>query len=99
MAQVTWTLRAINRLEVIKEYISRTDPIAAASVVDAIFERTERLKRFPRLGQQMLAPAERELRELIFGHYRIFYEVVSEESIEIISILHGAMNIRDYLDL
>lgn len=99
MAQVTWTLRAVNRLEVIKEYISRTDPLAAARVVDAIFERTERLKRFPRMGQQMISPAEREIRELIFGHYRIFYEVVSDEAIEIISILHSSMNIRDYLDL
>jgi hypothetical protein len=50
MAQVNWTARAVDRLEVIKEYISKSDPVAAMRVVDAIFARTERLKRFPRIA-------------------------------------------------
>jgi toxin ParE1/3/4 len=99
MAEITWTARALDRLEVIKEYISRTDRVAAIRVVEAIFARTERLKRLPRIGQEIIAPANREIREIVYGHYRIFYEVVSEDSVEVISILHAAMNIRDYFDL
>lgn len=99
MAQVTWSDRAFSRLEVIKDYTSKTDPVAAIRVVDAIFARVERLKKFPRIGQEIMAPGNREVREIVYGHYRIFYEVVSEDSIEVISILHGAMNIRDYYDL
>jgi toxin ParE1/3/4 len=51
MAQVTWTQRALSRREAINDSISRNDPVAADRVVEAIFQRTERLKSFPRIGQ------------------------------------------------
>ena len=40
---------------------------------------------------------DRELREILYGHYRIPYLIVSEQRIEILGIFHAAMDIERYL--
>ena len=40
---------------------------------------------------------EREVRILLYGHYRIAYLVKSAEEIDILGVFHGALDIRRYL--
>jgi toxin ParE1/3/4 len=52
----------------------------------------------PRLGQRCKRIPDREVREILYGHYRIAYLVRSEKRIEILGIFHAAMEIERYLN-
>ncbi|MBI1325597.1 type II toxin-antitoxin system RelE/ParE family toxin [bacterium] len=98
MATLKWTLEAIERLKEIHEYIARDSPSAADSVIDGIFERTQLLRTHPRIGQRYEAVVDREVREILFGSFRIPYLVVDDANIEILGVFHGAMEIERYLE-
>ena len=54
------------------------------------------LRAFPQMGQRYLPISEREVREVLYGHYRIPYEV-TEDAVRIIGVYHTAMDIRRIL--
>lgn len=97
MAAVIWTQEAIDRLREIHAYISRDNTTAADSVIDAIFLKANLLASHPRIGQRYELIVDREVREVVYGHYRIPYLIVDETRIEILGVFHGAMDIDRYL--
>lgn len=62
-----------------------------------IYEKIQMLGRQPRIGHRYEAIAGREVREILYGHYRIPYLVKSEEHVEILGVFHGAMDIERHL--
>jgi len=70
---------------------------AAHKVVTGIYERVQTLRSHPRLGQRFEPIKDREVRQILYGHYRIAYLVESDERIEILGIFHSAMSIESYL--
>ena len=76
-------------LKDIKNYISRNSPEYADLLLSRIFEGIENLKLFPMMGRVVPEFNKKEIRELICQSYRIIY-VVSQNRVEIISIVHGA---------
>ena len=98
MAEIVWTLEAARCLEDIHDYVSADNPIAAHKVATGIYEKIQLLRSHPRLGQRYEPVVPREVREILYGHYRIAYLVKSEERIEILGIFHGAMDIERYLN-
>ncbi|QDV13673.1 hypothetical protein CA51_35640 [Rosistilla oblonga] len=48
-------------------------------------------------GQRYEPIVDREVRETLYGHYRIAYLIVNEQRVEILGIFHGAMDIERYL--
>ena len=62
-----------------------------------IYEKIQLLREHPRLGQRYEPIRDHEVREILYGHYRIAYLVKSESRIEILGIFHGAMDIERYL--
>lgn len=97
MAEIVWTLEAAQWLEDIYEFIASERPTSAHKVVMGIYEKIQLLRTHPRLGQRYEPISDREVREILYGHYRIAYLVKSEERIEILGIFHGAMDIERYL--
>lgn len=97
MAEIVWTLEAARCLEDIHDYIAADSPTAAHKVVSGIYEKIQLLRTHPRLGQRYEPITDREVRETLYGHYRIAYLVKNEERIEILGIFHGAMDIERYL--
>ena len=98
MAQIVWTLEAANALEAIHDYIADDNPEAALNVVNGIYEKIQLLCKHPRLGQRYSPIANREVREILYGHYRIAYLIKTEDQLEILGIFHGAMDIERYLN-
>ena len=97
MAEIVWTLEAARCLEEIHDYIAADSPAAAYKVVTGIYDKIQLLRAHPRLGQHYEPITVREVRETLYGHYRIAYLLVNEERIEILGIFHGAMDIERYL--
>ena len=91
MTRVRWTTKAADQLEGIVKHIQEDNPEAARKVAQAILDRIENLKLFPRLGR----PGE-ELegtRELLSPPYVIVYRL-KDDVAEILYIWHGAQDWR-----
>jgi plasmid stabilization system protein ParE len=97
VAEIIWTVEAVRWLDEIHAYIASDNKAAAEGVVSGIFDKVQLLATQPRLGQRYELISDREVREILFGHYRIAYLVRSEERIEILGIFHAAMEIERYL--
>ena len=97
MVEINWTHEAQVWLRDIHNYIAADNRDAAQRTVAGIFERVQVLKRHPRLGHRYETEKTREVRILLYGHYRIAYLIKSDVSIDILGVFHGALNIERYL--
>lgn len=98
MARVVWTSEAARWLEEIHDYIAVDRPSAAHGVVSGIYDKVQLLRDHPRLGQRYEAIVDREVRVILYGHYRIAYLVKSEDRVEILGVFHASMEIERYLE-
>ena len=97
MAEIVWTHEAARCLEDIYNYISGDSPSAAHNVVSGIYEKIQLLRNQPRLGQRYEPIADREVRETLYGHYRIAFLLRGEDRVEILGIFYGVMDIESFL--
>ena len=98
MVEIIWTKEAADCLEQIFEYIAKDNPAAAHKVVAGIYGKIQILSRQPFIGHRFEAIADREVREVFYGHDRIPYLIKTHTRVEIIGIFHGAMDIERYLN-
>ena len=71
-------------------------PDAAARTVIGIYEKAQLLKKHPRIGYVYDPAAPREIRILLYEHYRITYLIKPSGDIEIMGVFHGALEIDRY---
>lgn len=89
MAQVRWTLQALDDLEAICLFIARDAPRIAAVFADRAFRVTDSLGEHSRLGRIVPELGIETIREIILGNYRIIYRI-REEEVQVVTIHHGA---------
>lgn len=97
MGQIRWTQEAAIWIEDIFTYIAQDDPAAARRVVKGIYDKAQLLRDFPRLGYQYRVEPEGEVRVLLYGRYRIAYLLNGDETVEILGVFHGALDLDRYL--
>lgn len=95
MATIAWTDEARQWLEDIFEYITTDNPQAAAQTVQGIYDRAQILGKFPEIGHRYQA-SPRNVRVLLYGHYRIAYLVKDDGSIDILGVFHGSLDVTRY---
>ena len=95
MATIAWTDEARRWLEDIFEYVATDNPHAAVRTVQDIYERAQVLATFPEIGHRYVA-SSRNVRVLLYGHYRIAYLVKDDGNIDILGVFHGALDITKY---
>jgi plasmid stabilization system protein ParE len=78
-----------------KRVISNTEMVAAMETVQGIYDRAQVLEGFPEIGQRYLE-STRNVRMLLYGHYRIAYLIQADDSIDILGVFHGALEISSY---
>lgn len=96
MAEINWTAEAEKWLRDIHDYIAQDNPIAATKVVSGIYEKVQILGNFPEIDYKYRTEPEGDIRILLYGHYRIAYLIRGKESIDILGIFHGALDIDRY---
>jgi len=74
MIEIIWSPLSIERLEDIIDYIAYDSPESANSWLDKIFDKIDLLKENPRLGRIVPEINIENIREIIFGYYRIIYQ-------------------------
>jgi toxin ParE1/3/4 len=97
MARVVWSETAVAWLDDIYEYIARDNPTAAKRTVQAIYDKAMLLSKFPELGYRYERWPERQLRILLYGHYRIVYSIEEDETVSIVGVFHAALEMDRYL--
>lgn len=89
MAIIKWTPQALNDVEAIANFISRDSDYYARMFTVEVFEIVERLELFPKSGRMFPELNRKEIKEIIFGNYRIIYRV-KNAFVEILTVYHSA---------
>jgi toxin ParE1/3/4 len=89
MGEVRWTLQAAADFEAITEHIAEDSPYYASLFAIDVLSVVEQLSDFPDSGRIVPELAQADIRELLFGNYRIIYRV-REELVELLTVFHGA---------
>ena len=91
--RVDWTDLALDRADEIAQHIAEDDREAAVRWMVGLFDAADRLSRFPEGGRMVPELEQRDVRELVYGAYRIFYRV--GDAVRVLSVRHGSQLIRD----
>ena len=97
MVEIQWTNEAELWLKDIHDYIALDNRSIAKKVVTEIYQKVQILKSYPRIGYEYENDEHKEIRILLYGHYRIAYLIKDENTIDILGVFHGALDIERYL--
>ena len=89
MAQIKWTPQSLDDIDAIANFIARDSDYYARMFAIKIFDSVERLKSFPESGRIVPELNRKEIREVIFGSYRIIYRI-RDKLVEILTVYHSA---------
>jgi plasmid stabilization system protein ParE len=93
---IRWSPRAVTQLEEICEHISRDSEQYARLFAKRVMSIVESLPRFPYSGRVVPEYGREDLREMLYGNYRIVYRL-KDDTIEIVVITHGARLLENIL--
>jgi toxin ParE1/3/4 len=86
--RLVWSPLALERVVEIANEIALEHPAAAEDWVEGIFAAVERLERFPESGRVVPEVRRAEIREVIFGRYRVLYRL-DPEQVSVLTIRHS----------
>ncbi len=86
--KIVWSPVALQRVREIADRISTDKPGAALRWAEDALDAVERLKEMLLSGRVVPELDRHEIREIIFGSYRIVYRV-AEDSVLILTLRHG----------
>lgn len=83
--KVYWTKEAVERLNEIKLFIMKDNPIAAEKLIDKLITLAECLSKNPERGRIVPEFSIKVIRELLYKNYRIVY-LLKKRRIEILTV-------------
>lgn len=89
MAELRWTLEAVQSLREIHEYIAVNRPATAFRTIESIINKVESLAAYPELGQRLASAERNDLRLLVYGHFRIPYVCAASGAVSVLGVFHG----------
>ena len=91
--KVIWTESAIADLRDLCDYIARDNPQASEKTGRGILNHVKILETFPFIGPAYPRGSSGMIREIVYGNYRIFYEIAQEtKAVDVLRVWHGARN-------
>ncbi|MBU0694020.1 MAG: type II toxin-antitoxin system RelE/ParE family toxin [Candidatus Omnitrophica bacterium] len=94
--KIVWSDPAILDLENIKNYIAKDSPYYASIFVEKIIEAIDKLSSFPSIGRIVPEFNNKNIREVIYQHYRVIYQT-TQETIFILTVIHGGRDLTNWL--
>lgn len=96
MGKVIWTDPALKDLHDIIEHIAEDSPVYAERFGLQVVEAPRRLGQFPNCGRMVPEFKDENIRELIYGSYRIIY-LIRHNACYITAVIHGSRDILRHL--
>ncbi len=97
MVKIEWTDEAKFWLKDIHDYIAQDNKRIAKKITKEIYNKVQILATFPQIGYVYPNDDDLEIRILLYGHYRIAYLIKGTNTISILGVFHGALDIQRYL--
>ena len=97
MVKIEWTDEAKYWLKDIHDYIAEDNKRIASKIIKEIYNKVQILATSPQIGYSYTNDNNNDIRILLYGHYRIAYLIKDENSIAILGVFHGALDIQRYL--
>ena len=85
--RIQWSPLAVDRVGEIADYIARDDPVAADRWARSVFARVKQVKDFAKSGRYVPEVNRKDIRELVYGNYRIIYRIETRV-ISILTVRH-----------
>jgi len=85
--KLIWSPLSLQRIQEISDYIALDNISAANNWIDLLFDKVEKLKNNPEIGRVVPEIGKSDIRELIFGNYRIIY-FASKKQISVLTVRH-----------
>lgn len=89
---VKWAGSAKFDLQQIYKYISTSSKVYGKRVIDNIITRSEQSNQFQNSGRMVPEFNNLRIRKVIIYSYRMIYQIISEEDIEVLAIVHTKQN-------
>ena len=80
---------ALDDLKSIRDFIAKDSVYYADKFVDGAFKAAKPLEKFPKIGRMVPEMGNPALREIIYGSYRIIYELDNESKVQILTVVHS----------
>ena len=94
--EIAWTLRAVADVAEATRFIGADDPEAAERWEAGLTNRVERAAELPLSGRVVPEIRRKDLREIIYGRYRLVYQVTASHVI-VVRVLEGHRQLPDDL--
>lgn len=85
--KIRWSPLAIKRVGEIAGYIAQNDPLAADQWARSVFDRVKQVGAFSKSGRYVPEIMRTDIREIVFGNYRIVYRVETK-AVSILTVRH-----------
>lgn len=95
MAKIIWAERALTDLENACAYIAKDSIAAADRLATQAIEAVERLRDYPSSGRRVPELTGSNVREVIFGRYRIIYELDEQQNVLVLAFHPAAIPIAN----
>jgi plasmid stabilization system protein ParE len=86
--RIVWSPLALRRAGEVADFIARDDRAAALRWARGLFDAVNTLRVHSARGRIVPELAREEIRELIYGDYRVVYRV-SDRRVEVLTVRHG----------
>ncbi|MGR0278819.1 type II toxin-antitoxin system RelE/ParE family toxin [Marinomonas dokdonensis] len=96
MAEIVWTVPALNEIRAIADYISLSNQYAAEKLVANIFETIERLESHPESGKVPIEIPTLNYREVVVNPCRIFYKFENDK-VFVLHVMRQEQDLRRFL--
>ena len=93
---IRWSPRAVSQLEEICQHIAKDSEQYACLFAKRVMAIVQSIPRFPQSGRMVPEYGRNDLREKLYGNYRIVYRL-KDDTIEIVVITHGARLLENVL--
>ena len=90
--KIEWTGPATLDVRAIKAYISKDSAVYANRFGERIIEAAESLQSLPLRGRTVPEASSENIRELLFGNYRIIYRV-EPTRVLVMTVIHAARDL------
>lgn len=93
-SKINWTLRSRDDLQNIYNFIANDSPYYAEREIDRIIDTTSILTNHIKAGRIVPETDREDIREVFYGNYRIIYKILSDLEVDILTVHHGAMQLK-----